>query len=109
MRDGPRPLESLGAVFRSFGYANLALARLLAAAGDTAGALAAVRRRPYHGVGTVYLSSYLRLEGRLAAAAGDRVGAIRAYRHYLVLRAAPAASVAPEVARVKTELAALTP
>ena len=109
MRTGPRPLEtSRSILYRSFLTANLALGRLAETRGDVAGALVAVRRHPYHGAGTAYLASYLRAEGRLAERAGDRAGAIAAYRHYLVLRPAPGPSVAPEVARVKAELARLT-
>ncbi len=110
MRAGPRPLEtSRSNLFRSFSSANLMLARLHEARGDLAAALAAARRRPYHGGGVVLLAAYLREEGRLAALTGDRQGAVRAYEHYLALRPAPAPAVAPEVARVRAELARLAP
>jgi hypothetical protein len=85
---------------------NLAVARLLAAGGDYADALAAVRRRSFDTV-PVYLSTYLREEGRLAALAGDTAGAISAYRHYLVLQAHPEPAVAPRVQRIRAELARL--
>jgi DNA-binding SARP family transcriptional activator len=68
---------------------NYIAARLLAAAGDTAAALIAVRRHPRdfesidQGFGLV---EYLREEGRFAAAMADTVGALTAYRHYLGLR-----------------------
>jgi DNA-binding SARP family transcriptional activator len=72
---------------------NLLAARLLAAAGDTAAALAASRRYPRDIqtiVDYVYsLPEYLREEGRFAAAMGDTVGAVRAYEHYLGLRTEP--------------------
>ncbi|MGH7674328.1 MAG: hypothetical protein ACREMV_03570, partial [Gemmatimonadales bacterium] len=110
MRAGPRPLEtSRSTLFRSFSSANLMLARLHEARRDLPAALAATRRRPYHGGGVVLLATSLREEGRLAALSGDREGAARAYRHYLALRTAPTLAVAPEVARVKAELARLAP
>jgi DNA-binding SARP family transcriptional activator len=68
---------------------NLLTARLLAEAGDTAAALAAVQRRP---VAPVMLdifempNEYLRLEGRLAAAMADTAAAVAAYGSYLGLR-----------------------
>ena len=68
-------------------WGNLALARRYAAVGDTASALRVVRRRPYDwDSGPLYLSSYLRAEGRYASATGDRDGAARAYDQYLALR-----------------------
>ncbi len=92
--------------------ANLAVARLKQAAGDLEGALAAVRRRSYQydmwePRVLVGLSTFLREEGRLAALVGDRDAAVRAYTHYLALRDDPEPSVAPEVARVRDELAQL--
>jgi hypothetical protein len=71
---------------------NLTLARLLVQYGDTAGALAASRRRIYLPFGVwIYqsLPEFLREEGRLAALTGDKPGAIRAYTHYLALREDP--------------------
>jgi DNA-binding SARP family transcriptional activator len=72
---------------------NLLDGRMLAAIGDTAAALAAVRRRPHPPlfVNLIdgYLIDFLREEGRFAAAVGDTAGAIRAYRHYQGLRPDP--------------------
>ena len=86
---------------------NLVLARLLETQGDIPGALTAVRRRPYVATLLIYLSSFLREEGRLAALTGDRAGAIRSYRHYLALRSNPEPSLKQEVERVRAELAKL--
>ncbi len=55
----------------------------------------------------MYLSTFLREEGRLAALTGDPIGAIRAYQHYLALRSDPEPSTKPEVDRVRAELARL--
>lgn len=98
---------------RSF-LENLLAARLLASAGDTAGALAAVRRRPWDVVMLDMFempSEYLRLEGRLAAAVADTVGAVAAYQHYLGLRPEPPAHPPwrAEWDSVRRELAALRP
>jgi hypothetical protein len=72
---------------------NLLDGRLLAAIGDTAAALAAVRRRPHQPLFVNlldgYLIDFLRAEGRFAAAVGDTAGALQAYRHYLGLRPGP--------------------
>jgi hypothetical protein len=94
---------------------NLLAARLLAAAGDTAAALAASRRYPRDIqtiVDFVYtLPEYLREEARLAAAMGDTIGALRAYEYYLALRTEPP-GYAPWRATwdsVRAELAALQP
>jgi protein kinase-like protein len=78
----------------TFGLDNLVLARMLLQFGDTAAALAASRRRMYHGDWQIgghadLLVDFLREEGRLAAMTGDRAGAIRAYNHYLALREDP--------------------
>jgi len=68
-------------------FGNLVLARLHDEHGDRAAALRAIRRRPYDwDTGPLYLSTFLREEGRLAALAGDREGAARAWRRYLDLR-----------------------
>lgn len=82
-------------------------ARVLAANGRPAEALAAIRRRElinpaYH------LAPMLRLEGRLAAELGDREGAVRAYSHYLALRTRPDPELLPEVEEVRRELAELS-
>lgn len=74
---------------------NLMAARLLAAAGDTAAALVAVRRRPQDAAMMLDFfedaTDHLRLEGRLAAATADTLGAVAAYERYLALRSAPPA------------------
>jgi len=89
-REKPLPIAWFAQPFPSPEEAvNLTLARLLAQYGDTAGALAASRRRYYIGWGSgIYGSTpeFLREEGRLAALTGDRPGAIRAHTHYLALR-----------------------
>ena len=86
---------------------NLVIARLSEARGDRAAALAAIRRRLYNVAEPLYLSSYLREEGRLAALAGDREGAIRAYRHYLALRSDPEPALRGQVEQVRGRLNAL--
>jgi hypothetical protein len=91
----------------SYQYGNLLLARLFEATGDLPRALAAVRRRHYFLGPPLYLSTFLKEEGRLAEALGDRAGAMRAYDHYLALRANHEASVDPEVRDVKTEFVKL--
>ena len=78
----------------TFGLDNLLLSRMLIQFGDTAAALAASRRRIYHGDWQVgghadLLVDFLREEGRLAAMTGDTAGAIHAYNHYLALREGP--------------------
>ncbi|HEY7482344.1 MAG TPA: serine/threonine-protein kinase [Gemmatimonadales bacterium] len=104
-------LDSLmrtGPPYRSAEQAwNLVVARLKEAKGDNMGALAATRRRLYFYAEPLYLSTYLREEGRLAAAIGDREGAIRAYQHYLALRSDPEPSLKPQVEQVRAELAQL--
>ena len=55
----------------------------------------------------IYMSTFLREEGRLSALTGDTVGAIRAYQHYLALRPNPEPALRPEVERVRAELTAL--
>lgn len=90
-----------------FQHANLLLSRLHEAQGDLPRALESLRRRHY-GLGLpLYLSSYLREEGRLAALLGDRPGAIAAYGHYLALRQDPEPSLRPQVDQVRRELAKL--
>jgi hypothetical protein len=89
---------------------NLVLARLLSAAGDTAAALAAARRR-YRAAHLVHLDitlvDMLREEGRLAAAVGDTTGAIAAYEHYLALREDPDPPWRAQWDSVRAELSAL--
>ncbi len=101
MRTGPPGF------FPSHEEKNLVVARLRETQGDLKGALEAVRRRIYFLGPPLYLSSYLREEGRLAALTGDRQGAIRAYEHYLALRSEPEPSLKPEADRVRAELAKL--
>ena len=88
-------------------YGSLALARLLETAGDRAGALAALRRRPYFIGWQPFLAASLRTEGRLAAALGDRIGAVRAYEHHLALRHDPEPPLRASTDSVRIELARL--
>jgi len=85
---------------------NLAVARLLEAHGNVAEALGAVRRRRFDLV-PVFLSTYLREEGRLAALAGDTTGAIAAYRHFVTLQSHPEPARAARVEQIKSELGRL--
>jgi hypothetical protein len=90
-----------------FTYGNLVAARIHEDAGDTAAALAAVRRRVI-GIATYpHYVRYLREEGRLAASLGDTAGAIRAYRHYLALRSAPEPRLRAQADTVRIKLAEL--
>ena len=88
-------------------YVPIALARLLERSGDVAGALSAIRRRPYFIGWQPFLASSLRYEGRLATAVGDHAGAQRAYEHYLALRYDPEPELGPVVDSVRAELAAV--
>jgi len=83
---------------------NLVLARLKEGRGDVRGALAAVRRRETFLTRPLYLSTFLREEGRLATLAGENDAAIEAYRRYLALRAAPEPPLRSEVEYVREEL-----
>jgi serine/threonine-protein kinase len=83
---------------------NLILARLKERHGDVRGALAAVRRRETFLTRPLYLSTFLREEGRLAALAGENDAAIGAYRHYLTLRASPELPLRSEVDFIRDEL-----
>ncbi len=69
---------------------NYLAAQLLAAAGDTAAALAAVRRKIALAAFPLdffdMAPDHLRLEGRFAAAMADTLGAVAAYEEYLALR-----------------------
>jgi hypothetical protein len=88
--------------------ANLVLARAAEYQGDLPLALRAVRRRAGgFMMAPIYMSTFLREEGRLSALTGDTAGAIRAYRHYLALRRDPEPALRPEVEQVRAELAAL--
>ena len=84
---------------------NLILARIKERRGDVRGALAAVRRRETFLTRPLYLSTFLREEGRLAALAGENDAAIEAYRHYLTLRASPEPPLKSEIEFVRDELA----
>jgi serine/threonine-protein kinase len=86
---------------------NLILARLKERRGDVRGALAAVRRRETFLTRPLYLSTFLREEGRLAALAGENDAAIEAYRHYLALRASPEPPLKSEAEFVRDELGKL--
>jgi serine/threonine-protein kinase len=85
---------------------NLAVARLLEAHGNVADALAAIRRRRFDLV-PVFLSTYLREEGRLAALAGDTIGAIAAYRHFLILQSHPEPARVARLEQIRSELGRL--
>jgi serine/threonine-protein kinase len=86
---------------------NLVIARLRLAAGDTAAALRALRRRALAVSGVVYLAPTLREEGRIAALMGDRQGAAKAYRHYIALRANCDPALRGELDQVRAALARL--
>jgi tetratricopeptide (TPR) repeat protein len=88
-------------------HAPIALARLLVASGDSTGALAALRRRPYFIGWQPFLAASLREEGRLAAALGDARGAERAYQHYLALRSNPEPARVGATDSVRAELSRL--
>ena len=90
-----------------FTYGNLVAARLHEEAGDTAAALAALRRRVIGLATYPHYVRYRREEGRLAASLGDTAGAIRAYRHYLALRSAPEPRLRAQADTVRIELAEL--
>ncbi|MGQ0642138.1 MAG: protein kinase domain-containing protein [Gemmatimonadaceae bacterium] len=86
-------------------FANLVLARLYEARGDRSAALRAVRRRPYDwDTGPLYLTTFLREEGRLASLTGDRIGARRAWQHFLALRAGADAEHRAQTDSVRTAL-----
>lgn len=97
MRTGPPPVQ------RPLPQENLTLARLLAARGEHARALAAVRRGSPYGDGSA-LAGLRRLEGELAARTGDRAGAERAWRHYLYLRSNPDPGLIPQRDSVRSAL-----
>jgi serine/threonine-protein kinase len=84
------------------GVSTLIAARCHDLAGDRAGALAMLARRPLDPVsGPRYLAGYLYEEGRLALLEGDRPRAVRAWRQFLVLRDDPDAALRPQVAMVR--------
>jgi len=90
-------------------YASIALARLRKQTGDRAGALAALRYRPYFIGWQPFLAASLRDEGRLATELGDRQGAIRAYEHHLALRYDSEPAIRASTDSVRAELARLKP
>ncbi len=100
MRRGPR--ETL------MGSANLVIAQLYAARGDTARALEAVRRRPYHRYVFRTFPAYLALEAHLSAATGDTERAMQAATHYLRLRPDPDPPLRPQRDEVQALLQRLT-
>lgn len=87
---------------------NIQLARLWEREGDTRAALRAIERRadPFRWA-PLYMTTFLREEGRLAAMTGDTARAIDAYRRYLVFRSDPQPSLKPSVDSIRMELAAL--
>ena len=88
--------------------ANLILARLWELQGNPALALDAVRRRgSWFGDAPIFMSTFVREEGRLALLNGDTVSAVRAWRHYLGLRYDPEPRLRPAAAEIRRELAAL--
>jgi len=90
--------------------ANLILARMWEEQGDQNRALLAIRRRSAgYMLAPMYLSSFLREEGRLSLMTGDTAAAIRAYGRYLVLRSDPEPPQRPEVDAVRATLARLRP
>ena len=112
--DAQRQIARLDSILSSgpyvFGndWANLALARAYETSGDQAGALRAVGRRQYDwDTGPLYLSTYLREEGRLAAATGDAGRARLAYERYLALRAGADGGYQAKVDEVRRAVAAL--
>ena len=89
-------------------FGNLVVARLHEERGAIASALRAIRRRPYDwDTAPLYLTTFLREEGRLAALAGDQAGAARAYRRFLALRAGSDPAFRGTFDSVKAALAAL--
>ena len=89
-------------------WANLALARLYESRGDAASALRVVKRRPYDwDTGPLYLSTFLREEGRLAALIGDKPAAVTAYQRFLGLRVGADQSYRRQMDEVQRALAAL--
>ena len=86
--------------------ADLSLASAYQLVGNDSAALAAVRRGRWV-LGTSFLATYLRTEGRLAATVGDHDGALRAYGHYLALRADPEPALLPQRDSVRAEVARL--
>jgi hypothetical protein len=87
---------------------NLVVARLRLAAGDTAAALVALRRRALALSGVIYLAPTLRALARVAAWQGERQEAAAAYRHYIVLRANCDPVLRDDLEEARAALARLT-
>lgn len=86
---------------------NIAVARLFAVRGDSAHALAAIRRHSYGTNAPTFLAAFAREQARFAAAAGEREEAVEAYRYYLTLRSDPEPSMRPAAEQARLELARL--
>jgi DNA-binding SARP family transcriptional activator len=91
-----------------FSEVNIQIARLWEREGDTRAALRAIERRadPFRWA-PVYMSTFLREEGRLAVLTGDTARAVDAYRRYLAFRSNPQASLKPGVDSIRAQLALL--
>lgn len=112
--NAPEILARLDSVMASgpyvFGsdWGNLALAQAYESIGNPRDALRALLRRPFDwDTGPLYLSTYLREEGRLRMALGDPAGAVRAYERYLVLREGADATFAATTDTVRRALASI--
>lgn len=92
---------------RLWPYLTLAVARLHLVDGDSAGALARLRRPPLSWQWPHYRAAELRLEGALARARGDLVGAWCATRHLVALRDGAESTAEPR--GLRTALAAIEP
>ena len=87
---------------------TITLARLWLRLGEPARAMDAYRRRQYHHrTGLPYLATRLREEGGAALAVGDTAAAADAWRRFLTLYAAPAASRRPVADSIRARLAQL--
>jgi hypothetical protein len=114
--DAREKLEAADSVAREFVFviccgeripdANIQIARLWEREGDTRAALRAIERRsdPFRWA-PVYMTTFLREEGRLAALSGDTARAVDAYRRYLAFRNNPQPSLKPGVDSVRSSLA----
>ena len=89
-------------------YASIAIARLFERIGDPAGALRAIRMRPYLSGWPRYLATAWREEGRLAERAGDPRAARIAYDRFLIYRGATPGATTDEV-RERLRVLALAP
>ncbi len=90
------------------GDINIQLARLWEREGDLPAAMRALARRSaMFRIGPMYMSTFIREEGRIAALMGDTATAIRAYRHYLAFRRQAQPSMRPGVDSIRATLALL--